>query len=338
MIDHAESATEKMLAELRRQLHAAAGRQIRRRHRRRISAVVVAALLLLTGSAVAAPRILFPEHDMGRSDIDRQMTTVVNDSWSECSAPGRCVQEHGSHGQVTMLPSMGVTFVLPDGSPVVVVGGTIGMMTSIAKSPWRGKVDVTGSGGTWTVELLGGTTRVIHWDDKSGSVVAIDHDPDGSTKTTAFHSGDVVPLVPGSLDPTARTREKAVTFDLPDGQPIYIFPSFNETFVAFLPHPPADAANPPAHAANSASPSIMVTTHPADQARSFGLTVTPSGIVLPVTDRGGIWDVTLPNGTKREISWSAGDDFVTVTDTHPNGSQDDVEVPIGHELPLIPFR
>jgi len=338
MIDHVESATEKMLAELRRQLHAAAGRQIRRRHRRRISAVVVAALLLLAGSAFAAPRILFPEHDMGRSDIARQMTTVVNDSWSECSAPGRCVQKHGSHGQVTMLPSMGVTFVLPDGSTVEVVGGAIGMMTSVSKSPWGGKVDPTAGGGTWTVELPGGTTGVVRWDTKTGSVVAINQDRNGSTTTTAFHSGDVVPLVPGSLDPTARTPEKAVTFDLPDGQPIYVFPSFNETFVAFLPHPPADAANPPSHAANPAPPSIMVTTHPADQARSFGLTVTPSGIVLPVTDRGGIWDVTLPGGTRREISWSAGDDFVVVTDTRSDGSQDDVEVPIGHELPLIPFR
>jgi hypothetical protein len=180
--------------------------------------------------------------------------------------------------------------------------------------------------------------RVVRWNDKSGSVVAIDHNPDGSTKTTVFHSGDVVALVPGSLDSTARTPEKAVTFDLPDGQPIYIFPSFNETFVAYLPHPPANAANPPSHGANPAPPSIMVTTHPADQARSFGLTVTPSGIVLPVTDRGGIWNVTLPGGTNREISWSAGDNFVVVTVTHSDGSQDDVEVPIGHELPLIPFR
>lgn len=338
MIDHVESATEKMLAELRRQLRAAAGRQIRRRHRRRIGAAVVVALLLLAGSAFAAPRILFPEHDMSRSDIDRQSTTVVNDSWLECSAPGHCVRKHGSHLQTTILPSMGVTFVLPGGSTVEVVAGTIEMMTSVANSPWGGRVDVTAGGGTWTVELPGGTTRTVRWDNKSGSVVAIDHDPNGSTKTTAFHSGDVVPLVPGSLDPTARTPEKAVTFDLPDGQPIYIFPSFNETFVAFLPHPPADAANPPLQAANPASLNIMVTTHPTDQARSYGLTVTPSGIVLPVTDRGGTWDVTLPGGTKREISWSAGDDFVAVTDTHPNGSQDDVEVPIGHELPLIPFR
>jgi hypothetical protein len=338
MIDNAESATEKMLAELRRQLHAAACRQIRRRHRLRTGAAVVVALLLLAGSAFAAPRILFPEHDMSRSDIDRQITTVVNDSWSECSAPGHCVQKHGSHGQVTMLRSMGVSFVLPDGSTVEVVGGAIRMMTSVAKSPWGGKVDGTADGGTWTVELPGGTKRVVRWDTKSGSVVAIDHDPDGSTKTTAFHSGDVVPLVPGSLDPTARTPEKAVAFDLPDGQPVYIFPSFNETFVAFLPNPLSDAANPPALAANPTSPNIMVTTHPADQARSFGLTANSSGIVLPVTDRGGIWGVTLPDGTKREISWSAGDDFVTVTDTHPSGSRDDVEVPIGHELPLIPFR
>lgn len=338
MIDHAESATEKMLAELRRQLHAAAGRQIARRHRRRIGAAVVVALALLAGSAFAAPRILFPERDMSRSDIDRQMTTVVNDSWAECSADGHCVQKHGSHGQVTMLPSMGVTFVLPDGSTVEVVGGAIGMMTSVAKSPWRGKIDVTAGVGTWTVELPTGTTRAVRWNEKSGSVVAIDHERDGSTKTTAFHSGDVVPLVPGSLGPTARTPEKAVAFDLPDGQPVYIFPSFNETFVAFLPSPPADAENPPALAANPATPSIMVTTHPAEQARSFGLTANSSGIVLPLTDRGGSWNVTLPGGTKREISWSAGDDFVTVTDTQPGGSRKEVDVPIGHELPLIPFR
>jgi hypothetical protein len=66
--------------------------------------------------------------------------------------------------------------------------------------------------------------------------------------------------------------------------------------------------------------------------RTFALTLviqSPSG---------GIWDVTLPGGTRREISWSAGDDFVVVTDTRSDGSQDDVEVPIGHELPLIPFR
>jgi hypothetical protein len=57
---------------------------------------------------------------------------------------------------------------------------------------------------------------------------------------------------------------------------------------------------------------------------------------LPVTATGGTWTVQRGGGT-RTISWTAGSDRVTINDTTASGS-DQTIVPIGHELPLIPFR
>jgi hypothetical protein len=48
------------------------------------------------------------------------------------------------------------------------------------------------------------------------------------------------------------------------------------------------------------------------------------------------WTVQRGGGT-RTISWTAGSDRVTINDTTASGS-DQTIVPIGHELPLIPFR
>ena len=58
---------------------------------------------------------------------------------------------------------------------------------------------------------------------------------------------------------------------------------------------------------------------------------------LPVTREGGTWTTHLPGGLTRTISWRAGDSFVTVEDTTAKGTTTN-EVPIGHELPLVPFK
>jgi len=39
--------------------------------------------------------------------------------------------------------------------------------------------------------------------------------PDGAVTVTPVHAGDVLPLVPDSLDANMRSLEKAVTFDFP---------------------------------------------------------------------------------------------------------------------------
>ena len=52
---------------------------------------------------------------------------------------------------------------------------------------------------------------------------------------------------------------------------------------------------------------------------------------------GGTWTARLPDGLTRTISWHAGDSFVTVEDTTSAGTTT-AHIPIGHEVPLVPFK
>ena len=314
---------EQTLAQLRHELHAAARRRTRRRRRLRVAVFAPLALAAGVGTAIAMTS-QWTGHDVTPADIERQVSVVTEPTdCSDVGCNGRV------HKQITPLPAMGATFVLPSGHDVNIIPA--GDVFPMLPPHWKprtpeqalyGLPERTRTGGVWSVRLPDGTRRVITWLRDGGSMKITDTAPDGSVKVTPVHAGDVLPLVPDSIDPDARTQEKAVTFDLPDGMRVFIFPTFNETYVGLLPGEPR-----------------MAEVLPRGEARRYGL--VPRGEydgTLPVTPAGGAWTVSLPGGGQRTITWHAGADEVTVTDAKTGGEEERVSVPVGHELPLIPFR
>jgi hypothetical protein len=228
---------------------------------------------------------------------------------------------------------MGVTFVFPNGrSTNLVPAGGFGpgppppgheLTPDQRLYHWP---ELTRGGGFWSLALPDGTRRLITWRRADGSMKITDTAPDGSVTVTPVHAGDVLPLVPNSIDATTRSPEKAVTFDFPDGVRVYIFPTFNETYVGFLP-------------LELRAMGGIAEVMPRGEASRYGL--VPKGEwdgTLPVSHEGGTWTVSLPGDVKRTVSWKAGEGAVTVTDSRPTGETDEFSVPIGHELPLVPFR
>ena len=337
------SAIDDALARLRDELERAARRRIRKRRGSRVAVVAVALAAVGVGAALAATGWI--GRDFTPRDLERQYTVVTDDTWLECGERG-CESRAGTHRQVQILPAMGVTFVLPSGFPVNIVPaagglgplptfldeeraryGLPGVDRATGRSS-RGTVAYGDDGGTWRVRLPDGTARAITWTRSTGSVLVTDRSPGGAVETTPLHAGDVVPLVPGSLDAAARTLEKAVTFDLPSGSRVHIFPTFNETYVGYLPLPARDP--------RSARPRQVL---PRAEAARYGLKpVADFEATLPVTASGGEWVVDLGGGIERAISWDAGDDHVTVRDRRGDGATREQRVPVGHELPLVPFR
>jgi hypothetical protein len=138
--------------------------------------------------------------------------------------------------------------------------------------------------------------------------------------TTQLQTGDVVPLIPGTLSDDPRTLDKAVIFDLPIGNRVIIFPQLNKTYIDWVNGPPESEPLP------------------YDGGAQWGLTRTgPYNGKVPVTASGGTWTAHLPGGLTRTISWRVRDSFVTVTDVASTGTTTN-QVPIGHELPLVPFK
>lgn len=306
--------------------------RLRRRHLRRQTLLTVGGLLAaaaLAGGAYAAVRAIWTGHDMTPADINAQATTVYNDKWSVCHGHNQCTTETGTHMQVQLLPSMGVVFLLPvpighlGNSLYVVPGAYIGLVPS--PPPGWGTQQTLGSpehptGGIWTVHRPNGADYIVTWSFATGSVVERITKPGGKTTTIRLTAGDVVPLIPGSLAGDPRALDKAVTFDLPTGNRVIIFPQLNESYIDF---PGADPGEEPLAPGEAAE---------------YGL--TPVGEYngkLPVTVSGGTWTAHLPGGLTRTISWHAGDSFVTVADTTASGTTT-TQVPIGHELPLVPFK
>ncbi len=327
MEDH---AIEIFISGLKSDLHAAAHRRLHRRHQHLVAAAVAAATAVLAGGAFAA-HALWSGTDLTPADIARQATTVTNDSWALCDGTGHCTNQHGTHLQIQILPSMGVSFILPTGQAVNIVPAEP-IMPAEPVLPGRvvyGRLEPTTdasgkwTGGTWTVDLPGGGRRTIVWRRADGSIVASDRRDGKTTTTTSLHAGDVVPLIPGSLDPHARTLEKAVTFDLPSGERVSIFPTFNETYVGGVSQP----GDP------------LLERLPAGAAEKYGLVrIGEYNGTLPVTPDGGSWSVRLPDGSERTISWQSGEPQVTISDRSRSGGGKTTDVPIGHELPLIPFH
>jgi hypothetical protein len=320
-------ATAAFLSRLGRDLLLASQRQQRKHRRLLVAVAALAGLALLAGGAFAATHGLWSGTDMTAAEVARQATTVTNDTWAECGKDGQCTTTTGSHSQVDILPSMGVTFVLPSGHTVSIVPAEP-MLPDLPRGSDDGTLetatDASGKwiGGTWTVALRGGGRRTIAWSRADGSMTVTD-EQNGKTTSNALHAGEVLPLVPGSLDPQALTREKAVTFDLPMGVPILIFPTFNKAYVEG-PSMPGDPTPEPL---------------PAGAAAKYGLTpVGEYNGTIPVSPNGGTWIVHLPDGTTRTISWRAGEAKVSITDRLEDGATQVTDVPIGHELPLEPFK
>lgn len=313
--------------------------RLRKQHIRKRATVTLCLLVgaaVLAGGAYAAVRAL-SGHDLTPADINRQATVVT----SECDGRGRCTPVTPSHKEVNIVPSMGVVFVLPDGDSTSLVPAFPMWNIPAAGGPgelhgqplhddsgnsWgRAHVLRNGAGkwigGVWIVPLPNGGTRTITWHVKTGAVTISDR-RDGATTTTHLQTGDVVPLIPGTLANDPRTLDKAVSFDLPTEAfaRVIIFPKLNETYIDFVHGPP------------------MTEKLPYGTAAAYGLTpIGQHNGKLPVTPEGGTWTTHLPNGLTRTISWHAGDSFVTVEDTTAKGTST-TQVPAGHELPLVPFR
>lgn len=305
-----------------------------RLRRAMLTAGVVAAAAILAAGAYAAARTIWPPHDMTPADIDRQATVVT----SECDGQGQCTPVRPSHREVNIVPSMGVVFVLPDGDSTSVVPAlAIWNIPAAGGPPSSASHDDSGNtwgtahplqnaegawiGGVWRVPLSNGGTRTITWRHATGAITITDR-RGGAATTTQLQAGDVVPLVPGTLADKPRTLDKAVSFDLPTEAfvRVIIFPRLNETYIDFVHGPP------------------MTEKLPYGAAAKYGL--VPVGHwngKLPVTASGGTWTTHLPGRLTRVVSWHAGDSFVTVTDTTAAGTTT-TRVPIGHELPLVPFK
>jgi len=314
---------------------------LRKRHLRRQALLIIGGVLaasVLAGGAYAAVRAIWPPHNMTPADIERQATVVT----SECDGQGHCTPVSPSHKEVTILPSMGASFVLPDGDVTSIVPGEGGVVPAI---PAAGMPSPTGQtprddsgnsfgsahlvrsasgswiGGIWKVALPGGGQRTISWRTRSGAVTITDRSG-SSVTTTPLQAGDVVPLIPGSVTGDPRTLDKAVTFDLPTEAfaRVIIFPKLNETYIDFVHGPP------------------MTEKLPYGAAAKYGLTpIGQHNGKLPVTASGGTWTTQLPAGLTRTISWNAGDSVVTVKDMTATGTTV-THVPIGHEIPLAPFK
>ena len=317
-------------------------RRLHKQHLLRRTAFAVgaiAAAAVLAGGAYAAARSIWRGQDMTPADIARQATTVYNDKWGECDGHGHCETVTGTHTEVQILPSMGVVLVLPDGDSTVLLP-TEGIWNIPAGMPgpqghpmrdnsgnsWGTAHPLRNAsgnwlGGVWSVPLPGGGTRTITWHQATGAVTATDRDSAGEvTGTTALQTGDVAPLIPGTLTRDPRTLDKAITFDLPTSNRVIIFPRLNETYIDWVEGPPQ--AEPLSY----------------DEAAEYGL--TPIGHYngkLPVTPGGSTWIAHLHGGLTRTISWHAGDSFVTVEDATPAGKTT-TQIPIGHGVPQVPFK
>lgn len=303
--------------------------RLRERHVRRtvlLTLGAVAAATIFAGGAYAAARAIWSGHDMTPADIARQATVVTNDKWSVCDRQGSCTSTTGSHRETNILPSMGVVFVLPganghsDYSLSLVPAGPAVAVPPPGWGKMTPRTDSSGKpiGGVWKLQRPDDTYTVT-WDSATGAVSEQVTDEAGQTTTTPLRAGDVVPLIPGSTSADSRTLDHAVTFDLPTAASVIIFPQWNETYVDTVKAPP------------DAQPL------PYDSAAKYGL--NPIGHYdgeVPVTESGGDWTVHL-DGRTITVSWTRGNPFVSVHDTSAKGTTT-TRVPIGHELPLVPFK
>jgi hypothetical protein len=257
-----------------------------------------AALFLLAAGAIATAATLgLFDREVTRADLDARVTTVSR-TIEECRATGDCGPPHTETVRVGEIrPSDGITLVDPEGILIGIVpaAGTIQFPTasSYGSELARSRHETNGSEQA-RVELPSGGTRVFSWRAGEGHITVTDVRPGGPSSRSILRSGDVVPLLPGTLADQPLTPDKAVTFELGRGgypfgaYPLRIYPQRNEAFVA--------------------------TPLPAGVAHRYGLLEQDSQYDLPIRPSGGLWSYTVEQGRIRTVTWKAGETTVTVTD------------------------
>jgi hypothetical protein len=296
---------ERHLRLLRQAVTAPAPTKRWRRPSRRLLWVAAALALVAAGAVAAATKAGLFDRVVTRADLDARVTSGAR-------------------------TSDGVLFVDPDGRYISVVpaesGGGFDPASPYGRQLFR-SLESRGENGEnaqTTIELPGGGTRTIRWKRGEGTLTVTDEHADGTTATTTLRSGDVVPLVPGSLRDQPLTPDKAVTFELelrPDyGYSLWIYPQRNEAYVATPPW--TESAKATAVADEDVLREVV---------RRFALsTGADRHRAVPIDGTGGRWTFSLADGTIRTVTWNAGDRWVTVTDRAPSGAIHGEEVlPIG---------
>ena len=316
-----------MLARAQRRLDAVIHADERRRPPWRTIALAAAALaLVVAGLAAAAITTGLFDRDVTRADLDARVETVTR-TMVECRAPGDCGPPRvQTVKEIVVEAADGVLFVDPDGRYVQVTPATGVVGSESASTYWRGAAGTLEYGKDRShVEfaLPNGGTRTIAWKNGQGTVDVTDRFADGATSETTLHSGDVVPLLPGTLDDRPYTPDKAVTVDLDfghgEGYPLWIYPQRNEALAGQEPW---------------RDPRATPLELPERTVAAYGLReVEPGHYTLPVTPEGGTWTYALRDGGTRTVAWRAGDTSVIVTDRAPDGSTTGSEtVPVGRQF------
>lgn len=293
---------------------------------RAIALAAAALVLVLAGLAAAAATTGLFDRDVTRADLDARVETVTR-TMVECRAPGDCGPPHVETVKEIMGEEAdGVLFIDPDGRylQIVPAGDVVGSETP---STYFRAVSGTreSSSGRSHVQLAlpDGGTRTLAWTPGQGTIDVTDRFADGRTSQTTLHSGDVVPLLPGTLDDQPYTPDKAVTVDLDlghgEGYPLWIYPQRNEVYAGQEPW---------------REPRTTPLVIPEKTVSAYGLvTEAPGRYTLPVTPSGATWTYPLHGGGTRTIAWRAGDTSVTVTDHAPGGAETGSEtVPIGRQF------
>lgn len=293
---------------------------------RMIALAAAAVALLLAGLATAAVATGLFDRDVTRADLDARVETVTR-TMIECHASGDCGPPHVETVKEVMGDQAdGVLFIDPDGRYVQVTpaGNVVGSET--ASTYWRaaaGTLEYGNDRSHVEFALPDGGTRTLAWAPGQGSVDVTDRSANGNTSHTTLHSGDVVPLLPGTLDDRPYTPDKAVTVELDfgrgEGYSLWIYPQSNEAFAGQEPW-------------REPRPTPLVI--PERTVTTYGLvTEAPGRYTLPVTAEGGTWTYPLRDGGTRTVAWRAGDTSVTVTDHAPDGAETGSEtVPISRQF------
>jgi hypothetical protein len=289
--------------------------------------LLIAALVVLAVAAIAtAARLGLFDREVTRADLEARVTTLTQ-TIGECRATGDCGPLHTETVRVGEIrPSDGITLVDPAGLEIKIVpgAGTIQFPTASGYGSELVHSHHENNGSEYTeVELPDGGSRTFSWRAGEGHVTVTDSHHHGTSTQTVLRSGDVVALLPGTLNDQPLTPDKAVTFELSRTgyagvTPLLIYPQRNEAFVF---GPPSRAGDGP------------TTRLPADVARRYGLLERDGHYELPINPAGGSWSYTLASGQIRTVTWNAGATTVTVTDRTDTGKVLGTDsIPIGREV------
>lgn len=285
-----------------RALSACAGAVPPRTPRVRRAAALAPATVAAVAAVASASAIGLFDRDVTRADIDARATPTTS-AITVCTASGACettVRE--TRVETIVRPSDGVTFVAPDGTLLTVTPatGTLqyepGMLAAmVERSTSAGREHVT-------VAMPSGERRTLSFVVGDGHVDVVE--PGGSVRT--LRSGDVVPLVPGTLADEPLTPEKGITFDLADGAAqVWIYPERNEVHVGAAPWRTTQQTR-------DVTPAVVA---------RYGLKpAQPGQYTVAHTASGGQWVYDTAAGATRTVSWRAGDAAVRVVDRDIHGN------------------